>query len=216
MSETPSLAQGLQSCPRTHVLLLKANLLGTCLHLGTETEPLVGLGGFLLHQGPPSSPWSQLLMLAAAHGPACVILGEEMQESQLFPRVGECVAGWYALPGSPAGEKDPCDAGLHPAGPIAWLRVQVHLPQAPPKLGWGVGGGGRCSTVAPSLAARLCSAPALAALLMTPRHPDSPQPQQTHSGKQGRKRKTPKPERVQGCPHPQPPVPRHKGCLAPS
>lgn len=81
-------------------------------------------------------------MLTAGHGPAGVILGEEMQESQLFPRAGECVAGWpeESAPGVP------CRGGQqekrilvtqdfqpgHPVRPIAWLGVRVHLPRSPP------------------------------------------------------------------------------------
>lgn len=145
MSETPSLTQGLQSCPSTQVLLQKAKLPGTCWHLGTETEPLVGLGVFLLCQGTPSSPWSQLLMLAADRGPASVILGEEVQESQLFPRAGECVAGWpeESAPGMPCQGAQQEKRTLvmqdfqpgHPVEPIVWLRVRVHLPQVPPTCG---------------------------------------------------------------------------------
>ena len=192
MSETPSLSQGLQSCPGTQVLLQKANLAGTCLHLGTETEPLVSLGGFLLCQGIPSCPRSQLLMLTADHGwiSRCHFGGGNARIPAIPPgwgihgRLAGGVCAWHALPGSPAGEKDPCDAGFSATAPSGADRMALGAsppPPGPPKLV----GCRRCSTVTPSLPVTPCSAPALAASRMTPRHPDSTQPQETHRDKQG-------------------------------
>lgn len=125
MSETPSLTQGWQSCPSTQVLLQKANLPGMCLHLGTETEPLVSVGGFLLCQGTPSSPWCQLLMLTADRGwiSRCHFGGGNARIPAIPPgwgmrgRLAGGVCAWHALPGSPVGEKDPCDAGFSATAP---------------------------------------------------------------------------------------------------
>ena len=221
MSQTPSPAQGLQSCPSTQILAQKSNLPGMCSQPGTETETLLSLGGFWLWQGTPFSPRSQLLVLTAAHTPAGVILGEEMQESQLFPGAGECVAGWpeesapgMLCQGAQQEKKDPCDAGFSaraPNGANHMAQVASPSPPGPPQLA----GCRRSSTVTPSLPATPCSAPALAASLLTPKHPNSTQPQQIHCGKQGRKRKIPEQERTRGCPTLSlRPVPRQKGCPA--
>lgn len=108
MLGTPSLSQALQSCPSTQVLLQNLNLRGMFSPLGSEMVSLMSWGGFLLCQWTLSPPWRQLLM---ADGSACVILGEERQESQQFRRLAGGVCIWCVLLGSPR-EKDPCDTGF--------------------------------------------------------------------------------------------------------
>lgn len=88
-------------------------------------------------------------MLTAGHGPAGVILGEEMQESQLFPRAGECVAGWpeESAPGVPCrgGQQEKrilVTQDFQPFSPSEAHRMARGAsppPQVPPPHLWGAG-----------------------------------------------------------------------------
>lgn len=72
----------------------------------------------------------------------------------------------------------------HPVGPITWLRVRVQLPRAPPKL--------RVQASHPVFASNATVSPSPGSITCDPKASR----QHTHGGKQGRKRKAPKQERI--------------------
>lgn len=111
MWDTPSLTQGPQSCHSTQVLLQKTKSTREVFTPRDQNRASPELCGASCCVGGPILSLEPAADVAADHCPAGVILGEGMQESQLFCLGNVWQAGgvcaWHAQPGKPAGEKDP-------------------------------------------------------------------------------------------------------------